>query len=148
MRSEIPDFGHVFTREEMKHVVEVLKSHPHVRSVSTFGDLMSQDTAKTLHFVVEVDDETFFLKFSDYLKKEVGDQSIAAEQRMVATSYTLGDDLLAQVDASFKQSQNAGNFIDIVIVPPRWRENIDFVQSRLPFDDISTADFINARLMI
>ena len=145
MRFEVPNFEHIFSKEEMKRALEVLKNHPHVKSAGVIGGF--EATAQTLRFVVEVDDDDLFVKFSDCSDKEAGDQDVAVENRIAAVSYTLGDDLLAHVDECFGQSHNAGNFIDIVIVPPNWRERIDFVQSRLSFDDISAIDIMDAHEM-
>ncbi len=145
MKSEVPQFEHHFTLKDAESVSQSIETYPHVHSVYLFGNLGGRQTAPILQFLIEVDDDNLFHLFAENFKKEKGDQSIAAEERIIAVSYTLGDDLLSRVDASLGDSKHAGNFIDIVIVPPDWHERIDFVQSRLPFDDITVADFVDAR---
>lgn len=145
MKFEVSQFEHHFTLKDAESVSQIIETCPHVRSVYLFGNLEHMQTAQILQLLIEVDDDNLFHRFAETFKKEKGDQSISTEQRIIAVSHTLGDDLLSRIDMNFENNQHAGNFIDIVIVPPNWRERIDFVQSRLPFDDISVADFVDAR---
>jgi hypothetical protein len=145
MKSEAPQFEHIFTLKDAECVSHIIETHPHVLSVSLFGNLGHMQTASILQLLIEVDDERLFHHFAESFEKEKGDESEAVEKRVIAASYILGDDLLSRIDTSIGDNQHAGNFIDVVIVPPNWREHIDFVQSRLPFGDITVADFVDAR---
>ncbi len=141
---ETPNFLKEFTISEAQQVSEIFKTNPHVRSVSLIGAVKQTQKMHSLRFVIEVDSDELFHNFAESFSKEKGDAIIAPERRLEALSRVLGDDLLFKIDESFTHDKHAGNFIDAVIVPPGWQSKIDFVQSRLPFDDITTAELIDA----